>query len=95
MLREPTSEQIHRRLQATPNASVGLVRSKGLLGGDRVIVTSDEALGEVLRHTDLYEITPHRRTNLGHLVGDGLLLATGEAHKVGRPSICIPVFLVY
>lgn len=86
-LLEPTSQQIHRRLQATPNASVGLVRFKGMLGGDRVIVTDDKALGEVLRHPDLYEIPPHRRSILGHLTGDGLFYSTGETHKHQRKNL--------
>lgn len=49
ILREPSGRQICRRLQGTRHESVGLVGSKGLLGGERVIVTSDEALGEILR----------------------------------------------
>ena len=66
-----------------------------MFGGDRVIVTGDEALGEVLRHPDLYEIPPQRRSVLEHMTGDGLLFATGEAHKVGRPSKCTCIFLSY
>ena len=88
ILREPSGRQIYSRLQGTQHASVGLVRSKGILGGERVIVTSDEALGEILRQPDLFEIPPQRRLVTGHLLGNGLLAASGETHKVNIPSEC-------
>lgn len=87
-LREPPNDQIQRRLLETQNASVGLVRYKGMLGGERVIVTSDKALGEILRQPDLYQVPPQRRLIIGHLTGDGLLFASGETHKVDRLSEC-------
>lgn len=85
-LREPSAPEIHRRLQVTGNVSVGLVRFKGILGGERVVVTSDRVLGEILRHPDLYQIPPHRRSLISQLTGDGLLVTNGETHKVGRLS---------
>ena len=66
-----------------------------MFGGDRVIVTDDKALGEVLRHPELYEIPPQRRSIIGHLTGDGLFLSAGETHKVGRASRCDSVLLSY
>ena len=49
-----------------------------------MIITSDEALGEVSRKPDLFLVPRQRRLILGHLAGESLVIVDGEALKVGR-----------
>ena len=61
----------------------GLIRYKGLLNTERILITSPKALGEVLVHKNYDFIKPGQlRHGLGRILGVGILLAEGEEHKV-------------
>lgn len=63
----------------------GLIRYMHLFNNDRLLITSPEALAEVLVHKNYDFIKPEQiRTGLGRVLGVGVLLAEGEEHKV-RP----------
>jgi hypothetical protein len=61
----------------------GLIRYLHLFNNERVLVTSPKALAEVLV-TKNYEFVKPKffRLNLGRLLGNGILFAEGDEHKV-------------
>ena len=61
----------------------GLIRYKGMLNTERILITSPKALAEVLVHKNYDFIKPAQlRQGLGRILGVGILLAEGEEHKV-------------
>ena len=65
----------------TPNE--GLLRYAGMLGADRILVTSDAGLHEVLHEKSylLHKWDVAKRI-VAPLLGDGILFAEGDIHKV-------------
>lgn len=67
----------------------GLVYYTSLLNQGRLLVTSPQALSEVLTTKSYDFIKPEQlRNGLGRVLGIGILLAEGDEHKVG--SIALP-----
>ena len=78
------------RVNSIPNE--GIIRYKGLLNSERIMITSPKALGEVLVTRNYDFIKPnHFRSGLGRLLGIGILLAEGEEHKMQRKNL-MPAF---
>ena len=66
----------------------GLLYYRWLFNNPRVMVTSPKALAEVLVQRSYEFVKPYRiRGGLGRLLGIGILLAEGDEHKVGKPSL--------
>lgn len=61
----------------------GLIRYFHMFNTERILLTSPKALGEVLV-TKNYEFIKPRffRQNIGRLLGNGILFAEGDEHKV-------------
>lgn len=63
----------------------GLIRFLGILNQEHLLLTSPQAMSEVLvTNCYDYEKTPESRFGFGRLVGDGLVLSEGDAHKYQR-----------
>ncbi|OQV00908.1 hypothetical protein CLAIMM_06343 [Cladophialophora immunda] len=79
----PRGGDYQRFTREVPND--GLIRLKGFLNADQVLVTSPKALAEILV-TRSYEFPkPDKdRVFLRRLIGDGLVAAEGEQHKHQR-----------
>jgi cytochrome P450 len=81
---------IEPRVNTIPND--GLIRYKGLLNSERIMVTSPKALSEVLTTKSYEFIKPtHIRSGLGRILGVGVLLAEGNEHKMQRKAL-MPAF---
>ncbi|POR35985.1 Cytochrome P450 [Tolypocladium paradoxum] len=66
----------------------GLVRYRSILGTERLLVLSPEALAEVLVHkTDDFPKPPFIVNELRQVVGMGLLLAEGDDHRFQRKML--------
>lgn len=70
----------------------GLIRYLGLLNQERILVTSPQALSEVLV-TKNYDFVKPRfmRFGLGRILGIGILLAEGDEHRAIRKNL-MPAF---
>ncbi len=70
----------------------GLIRFRAMFNIERVMLTSPKAIAEVLV-TKAYEFTKpsYFQYTLGRLLGIGVLLAEGDAHKVQRKNL-MPAF---
>ena len=61
----------------------GLIRYKGILNSDRLLLTGPKSLGEVLVQKNYEFVKPIFMVRaLSRLLGLGILLAEGEEHKV-------------
>lgn len=61
----------------------GLIRYRGMLNADRLLLTSPRALGEVLTQKSYEFVKPGMLTGpLSRILGVGVLLAEGGEHKV-------------
>lgn len=62
----------------------GIIRYLGLFNAERLLICSPKALGEVLVKKNYEFVKPSlfRRIFSG-ILGEGVLLAEGEEHKVG------------
>lgn len=70
----------------------GLIRYLNVFNGERVLVTSPKALMEVLTTKSYEFIKPALvRNGLGRILGEGILLAEGEEHKIQRKNL-MPAF---
>lgn len=81
MFYEPTGDDCLRWMQAVEND--GLIRYLGLLNSERILVTSTQGLAELFQ-TRPYDFvkSPGIRKLLVVLLGDGLVVAEGNRHKV-------------
>ncbi|MCJ1462021.1 hypothetical protein MMC07_000621 [Pseudocyphellaria aurata] len=79
----PSEKPFQRWINETPND--GLIYYNYLFNAERIFVTSPEALDEVLVHKCYDFVKPRPiAEGLRQLLGDGILLAEGEEHKVCR-----------
>ncbi|KAH0837735.1 hypothetical protein AYO21_09358 [Fonsecaea monophora] len=79
----PRGGDYQRFTREIPND--GLIRLKGFLNADQVLVTSPKALAEILVTRSYDFPKPDKdRTFLRQLIGDGLVVAEGEQHKHQR-----------
>lgn len=70
----------------------GLIRYLGLLNQERILVTSPQALSEVLVTKNYDFVKPgFMRFGLGRILGIGILLAEGDEHRAIRKSL-MPAF---
>ena len=80
--RESNGQPMKQWIEEVPND--GLIRYCGLLGRERVILTTSQALSEVLTQKTYEFIKPPSFTGpLGRMIGVGLVLAEGDEHRVG------------
>jgi hypothetical protein len=81
IIAEETGAPLRRFLRDVPND--GLIRFRHMFNTERVLIASPKALAEVLV-TKNYEFVKPRffRDNLGRLLGNGILFAEGDEHKV-------------
>lgn len=79
---EPTGEPHKDWINNIPNE--GLIYYTTILNEGRLLVTSPQALSEVLTIKSYDFIKPQTlRNGLGRILGVGILLAEGDEHKVG------------
>jgi hypothetical protein len=82
---------MRRWVKEVPNN--GLIVYRHLFNKERIIPTSPKALAEVLVTKNYEFIKPSFfRTNLGRLLGFGILLAEGDEHKVGVSKLAMTAF---
>lgn len=79
---ETPHTELKKWVKTMPNE--GLLRYYIVGNLERVILTSPKALSEILV-TKVYDFAkpPLVRSSLRRVVGDGILLAEGDEHKVG------------
>lgn len=66
----------------------GLIRYRGLLNQERLLIASPKALAEVLVTNNYAFAKPSQvRWSLGRILGVGVLLAEGEEHKMQRRNL--------
>ncbi|KAF7536605.1 hypothetical protein G7Z17_g13020 [Cylindrodendrum hubeiense] len=83
---EPSGIPMREWVNEIPND--GLIRYRGLLNQERLLITSPKALAEVLVTNNYAFAKPSQvRWSLGRILGVGVLLAEGEEHKVQRRSL--------
>ena len=80
---EPQSHECKKWLQSIPNN--GLIRYYGIMGRERVLVTDPQGVKDILQlETYKFEKPPALRTVLQGLLGDGLVTAEGQNHRVSH-----------
>ena len=83
---EPTGEPHRDWINNVPND--GLIYYTSILNEGRLLVTSPQALSEVLTTKSYDFIKPQQlRNGLGRILGIGILLAEGDEHKVGSIAL--------
>ena len=81
--KDPSGVPHQEWINTIPND--GLIYYMSLLNQERLLVTSPQALSEVLTQKSYEFIKPAMlRNGLGRVLGVGLLLAEGDEHKVWR-----------
>ncbi|KAM0796362.1 cytochrome P450 [Usnea florida] len=84
--KEPRAPEVLEYTTNTPNE--GLLRYTGMLGADRILVTSDVGLHEVLHEKsyllDKWDVS---KRIVGPLLGDGILVAEGDRHKIQKKKL--------
>ena len=86
-LKEPKAPDVYRYMNQTPNN--GLLRYSGMFGAERVVVTSLEGLREVLQEKSYkFHKSQIAKRIVGPLLGDGILIAEGDVHKVSSRATC-------
>ena len=77
-------------IQRTPND--GLILIRGLFHTSRLLITTPEALADVLVHRSYdFEKPPWTRAFLRKFLGDGLIITEGDEHRHHRKKI-MPAF---
>lgn len=81
IMKEPTGIPMRDWANEVPND--GLIRYLHWFNNERVLITSERALSEVLVTKNYDFIKPNLiRTGLARILGVGILLAEGDEHKV-------------
>ncbi|KAK3394828.1 cytochrome P450 [Podospora didyma] len=90
IFRQPSGAPMLKWINSIPND--GLIRYKGLLNRERLLITSSKGLAEVLvtKNYD-FEKPQNVRQSIGRILGVGVLLAEGDEHKVQRKNL-MPAF---
>ena len=85
-----TSRPIRQWIDEVPNS--GIIRYLDVFNQERIVLTSPQALAEVLSHRT-YEFTKPRQfvKTLARLLGIGLFLAEGKEHRTQRKNL-MPAF---
>lgn len=96
-LTEPQSHDCEKWMQSIPNS--GLIRYHGILGSERVLVTGPQGIKDILQlETYKFEKPRAVRAVLQGILGDGLVTAEGQNHKVShrffRSGINIHVYRI-
>ncbi len=80
---KPTGEPQKEWARTVPND--GFVRYTSILNQERLMLTTPQALSEVLTQNSYDYIKPAiLRNGLGMVLGVGLILAEGDEHKVSE-----------
>ncbi|KAM5356025.1 hypothetical protein ACJ41O_002671 [Fusarium nematophilum] len=86
ILAEPSGLPMREWANDLPND--GLIRYRGLLNQERILVCSPKALAEVLVTNNYAFTKPSQlRWSIGRILGIGVLLAEGDEHKLQRRSL--------
>ena len=81
---KPSGEPQKEWILTVPNE--GLIRYTSILNQERLMLTTPQALSEVLTQNSYDYIKPAMLTNgVGRILGVGLILAEGDEHKVREP----------
>ena len=90
MFKSPAGEAERKIMMTTPNT--GIVRTHGIFHKSRLLITTPEAIADVLVHrTYDFEKPPWTRSFLRKFLGDGLIITEGDAHRHDRKNI-MPAF---
>ncbi|KAF3017387.1 hypothetical protein E8E14_001082 [Neopestalotiopsis sp. 37M] len=91
MIRELPSGYPHRTwIREVPNE--GIIRYLGAFNQERLFITKDKALAEVLVHRNYdFDKPSEVKTFLGRILGVGVLVAEGDEHKKQRRNL-MPAF---
>ncbi|KAI1811461.1 cytochrome P450 [Poronia punctata] len=90
ILAKPNGIPMREWASTVPND--GIMRYRGLLNGERVLVLGPKALSEVLVTKNYHFEKPQMmRHTLGRILGVGILLAEGDEHKLQRKNL-MPAF---
>jgi len=72
----------------------GLITYRSIFNGDRLLVTSPQAIAEVLVHNSYcYEKPAEERAIIGRFLGDGLTIVEGDVHRAQR-KLMTPVYTI-
>ena len=73
----------------------GIIRYHHVFNRERIMPVSPKALGEVLVHKNYEFVKPRElKVGLGRLLGDGILIAEGNVHKVKDHELSILLYRV-
>lgn len=81
IMRDPSGAPHREWASAIPND--GLLYYTTAFNAEHVIVTSPKAIGEVLAKNYEFIKTSELRHGVGRILGESILLAEGDEHKVG------------
>ncbi|KPM45472.1 hypothetical protein AK830_g1012 [Neonectria ditissima] len=86
IIAEPSGIPMREWVNEIPND--GLIRYRGLLNQERLLIVSPKALAEVLSTNNYAFAKPSQiRWSLGRILGVGVLLAEGDEHRMQRRSL--------
>lgn len=89
---EPDPPQVAAWANSVQNQ--GLIRYYGVLHSERILVTSPEGIRDIIgNHAYAFQKPPATRTILTSILGDGLVVAEGEAHRAQK-KLLQPAFSV-
>ena len=89
ILRVPPGHLQASWMQTVPNK--GLIQYKQMFNAQRILVTSPQAVKEVLVEQSYTFIRPTRvAKGLSRIVGNGVLITEGDIHKVDSGSFILP-----
>jgi cytochrome P450 len=90
LFKEPNAFHFEQWINNVPNQ--GLIRYFGFLNMERVLVTSPEAVREVLQEKPYdFEKQYAQKTHLQRIAGQGLVVVEGDVHKLHR-KVMLPAF---
>jgi cytochrome P450 len=88
--RKPVCRLYLKWMTEVPND--GLITYRSIFNGDRLLITSPQAIAEVLVHNSYcYEKPAEERAIIGRFLGDGLTIVEGDVHRAQR-KLMAPVY---